>query len=104
MLDLITDPIRAHISEISLGLVATLLVVFGDNINNMLRALLKKQALWLRLLAFILLCSIGYSTLAIWLIPMVKSLLSPLPDWQLLLCVIGAFLILALIAQKQRRV
>lgn len=104
MLDLITDPIRTHINDITLGLVATSLVVFGDDINNMLRSLLKKQHLLLRLIAFILLCSLGYSALAVSLTPLLKQLLLSLNDWQLLTFVIGSFLILALIAQKQRRV
>lgn len=104
MLDFITDPIRQHISKIALGFVATALVVFGDNINDMLRNLLKKHPLWLRLTAFILLCSIGYSAIAIWLTPVIKQFLHSLNDWQLLACIVGGFLLLSVIAQKQKRV
>lgn len=104
MLATFADFMRTHIAQIALAIIATSLVVFGDEINNLLRLLLKRQPLWLRLSAFILLCSIGYGALSVWLTPRLEFFLKGLSDWQLLTAIGVSFFLLAIIAQRQRRV
>ncbi|MFC3680424.1 DUF3392 family protein [Bacterioplanoides pacificum] len=96
--------IRPYSDDIALAMVATGLVIFGDHLNDMLRLLVKRQPLWLRLLAFIALCAVGYGALSVWLTPMLEGLLRRLPDWQLLALIISSFVAVALLAQKQKRV
>ena len=96
--------IRPYSDDIALAMVATALVIFGDHLNQLLRQLVKRQPLWLRLMAFIALCTVGYGALSVWLTPILGSWLGRLPGWQLLLVVIGGFVSVALLAQKQRRV
>ena len=96
--------IRPHTDDLALAMVATALVIFGDHINELLRMLVKRQRLWLRMLAFIALCSVGYGALTVWLTPLLESFLRNLPGWQLLAVISGSFIGIALLAQKQRRV
>lgn len=101
---LLAEPLRTHIDDVALALVATVLVVSGDKINELLRLVVRKQRLWLRLSAFIVLCSVGYGALSVWLTPLVREFLLTLPAIQLLLVVIGGFVTIAVIAQKQRKI
>ncbi len=104
MLSTLADFTRGQLDHIAFAIIATALVVFGDDINNMLRAVLKKQPLWLRLSAFILLCSFGYGVLSVWLTPRLEGLLRALSDWQLIAAIVLIFVVLAGIAQRQRRI
>lgn len=103
LVNLLAQPLRAHIDDVALALVATLLVISGDKINQLLRLLVRKRPLWLRMLAFIALCSVGYGALSVWLTPRVEMLLGGLSAAQLLMAVLGSFILIALIAQKQRQ-
>lgn len=67
--------LRPHNQEIAVAMIATLLVIFGGAINNALRRLVRKQPIWLRISAFIGLCTFGYGALAIWLTPILASYL-----------------------------
>lgn len=96
--------LRPHTDDIALALVATALVIFGDHINSGLRVLVKKQPFWVRLSAFIALCSVGYGALSVWLTPLIENLLRSLPGWQFLTVIMGSFVLVALLAQKQKRV
>lgn len=100
----IADAIRPYSDDVALAMVATILVIFGDHINSAVRTLVKKQPFWLRLLAFIALCSIGYGALSVWLTPLLENLLRNLPGWQLLTVIVGSFLMVAVVAQKQRKI
>lgn len=96
--------LRPHTDDIALALVATALVIFGDHINSGLRVLVKQQAFWVRLSAFIALCSVGYGALSVWLTPLIENLLRSLPGWQFLTVIMGSFVLVALLAQKQKKV
>ena len=100
----LVSQLRPHIDDIAVAMIATALVIFGDHINELLRFLVKRQPLWLRLMAFIALCTLGYGAIAVWITPILESFLRGLPGWQMLLLVITAFIAIALLAQKQKKV
>lgn len=100
----LVSQLRPHIDDIAVAMIATALVIFGDHINELLRFLVKRQPLWLRLMAFIALCTLGYGAIAVWITPVLESFLRGLPGWQMLLLVITAFIAIALLAQKQKKV
>lgn len=62
---------RPYNREIATAMIATLLVIFGGFINNTLRRIVRKQVIWVRVAAFIGLCTFGYGALTIWLTPIV---------------------------------
>ncbi|MGK0249234.1 MAG: hypothetical protein ACI910_001972 [Oleispira sp.] len=96
----LADVMRPHNSEIALAMVATLLVIFGDHINRGLKYLVRKQPIWLRVLAFIGLCSIGYGTLLVWLAPILSSFLQNQSALVYVVTVMGCFLAVGMLAER----
>jgi lysylphosphatidylglycerol synthetase-like protein (DUF2156 family) len=96
----LADVMRPHNSEIALAMVATLLVIFGDHINRGLKYLVRKQLTWLRVIAFIGLCSVGYGALSIWLTPILSSFLQNQSAVAYVVAVMGSFLVLGILAER----
>lgn len=92
--------VRPHIDDIALALVATLLVIFGDTINDLLRHAVRKQPVWLRVSAFIGLCTFGYGALSVWLTPILERYLHSLSAGVLLGGVAGAFILVGVLAER----
>lgn len=71
----LAEYMKPYNREIAVAMIATLLVIFGGVINKALRRLVRKQPIWLRIGAFIGLCTFGYGALAVWLTPIVAGYL-----------------------------
>lgn len=95
--------VRPHISDIALALVATILVIFGGTINDIVRRLLRGRGFWLRVMVFIILCAFGYGFLSVWLTPIVAQFLWSLSAGWLLITVVGSFVGLGMLAQYYRQ-
>jgi hypothetical protein len=96
----LAEVMRPHNSEIALAMVATLLVIFGDHINSGLKKLVRKQPIWLRVIAFIGLCSVGYGALSIWLTSILSSFLQHQNSVVYVVTVIGSFLTVGVMAER----
>jgi hypothetical protein len=96
----LAEVMRPHNSEIALAMVATLLVIFGDHINRGLKHLVRKQPIWLRVIAFIGLCSVGYGALSIWLTPILSNFLQHQSSVVYVVTVIGSFLAVGILAER----
>ena len=58
------DFLRVHLSSISVGLVATVLTIYGAHINGYFRKITKSLPFIARFALFIVLCSAGYAFLS----------------------------------------
>lgn len=96
----LADIMRPHNREIALAMVATLLVIFGDLINGMLRRFVRKQPAWLRVLAFIALCAFGYGALSVWLTPLLSNFLAAQGSTAYVAMVVISFLIVGILAER----
>jgi len=96
----LAELMRPHNKEIALAMVATLLVIFGDVINGALRRLVRKQAIWLRIGAFIALCAFGYGALSVWLTPLLASFLLNLSSFVYVMTVVFSFLCVGILAER----
>lgn len=92
--------VRPHIDDIALALVATLLVIFGDTINDLVRRMVRGQPVWLRVGVFIALCTFGYGMLSVWLTPVLESYLRTLSAGVFLGVVVGAFVLVGILAER----
>ncbi|QQD20336.1 DUF3392 family protein [Venatoribacter cucullus] len=94
--------VRPYTSSIAIALIATLLVIFGGAINEMVRTLIKTQPMWLRVLVFILLCTFGYGILSVWLTGLLQGYLRGLSAGMFLLQVSLAFVVIGVLAERSR--
>ncbi len=96
----LAEMMRPHNAEIALAMVATLLVIFGDLINGLLRRLVRKQPVWLRITAFIGLCTFGYGAISVFLTPVLSNLLQHQSSLVYVLTVVLSFLIVGILAER----
>ena len=95
---------RVYQYQSAMAIVATLLVIFGNNINMIVKKAVAKQHLLVRCLVFILVCAFGYGLLTIWLTGLLAQQLAKIPSLYVLPTIISIFVLLALYAQKQRHI
>ena len=94
--------IQPHLQDISLALVATCLVVYGDQINGILRRLVASWIFIARVSAFILMCTFGYGLLTIWSQPAVYWLLTHVDLAYRPVLIFSCFCIIGILAERKR--
>lgn len=94
--------IRPYNAEIAFAIVATALIIFGGAINGAVRNLVKSWNVVLRVVAFILLCALGYGLLSAWLTGLLLGYLRGLNSEMLVLQVSLAFVVLGIMAERSR--
>lgn len=92
------------LADISTAIMATLLVIYGDTINRMLKRQISGLHFLFRTLIFILLCAFGYGALLIYGAPMLTKLLASLGMIYLGPLVVCVFIALGTIAEKKNRI
>ncbi len=95
---------RPYQYQAALAMIATLLVIFGNEINNTVKRLVAKQHFIVRTLVFILVCAFGYGLLTVWLTSLLAGLLAKVASLYLLPLVFIIFFLLGMYAQKQRHI
>jgi hypothetical protein len=95
---------RPYQYQSALAIIATVLVIFGNDINNAIKKLVAKQHFIVRILVFVLVCAFGYGLLTVWLTSILAQQLAKLPDLYLVPVVLATFVTLGMYAQKQRHI
>ncbi|GHE98770.1 DUF3392 domain-containing protein [Thalassotalea profundi] len=95
---------RAYQYQTALAIIATLLVIFGNDINNMVRQLVRKQHFIIRSLLFVLVCAFGYGLVTVYLTGLLNQQLNKIPSLYIVPSVFLIFLALGMYAQKQRHI
>jgi len=96
--------VLSNIHSIALALVATLLVIYGDNLNRFVKRHLRPYPRLLRILGFVLMCAFGYGALTVIFTPLLASWLAQIPVQWLAPGVLGFFLFIGWIAEKKQQV
>ncbi len=94
---------RPHLTFIASAFIATILVIYGDRINKAVWVMVKGAHFVIRTLVFIALCAIGYGTLSVYLVPLLRDLLLAAGSVWLGLIVVLAFIGIGVLAEKQSR-
>jgi hypothetical protein len=92
------------IGEISMAIMATLLVIFGSRINYMIKRQIGRLHFILRTLIFILICTFGYGAALIYLTPMLSQLLASMGMIYLGPLVLGIFIALGSFAERNNHI
>ena len=95
---------RPYQYQSALAIIATLLVLFGNDINQAIKTMVKRQHFVVRSSVFFLVCAFGYGVLTVWLTSFLSKALSNIPDVYIFPCIIGVFIALGMFAQKQRHI
>ena len=96
--------LRVHLTSISVGLVATLLILYGSYINNYFKRITKSIPFVGRFILFVVLCSVGYAFACSQMVLLLKMGLRELSDFPLIGVVIGSFVLLAFLAKNEKEV
>lgn len=100
-LAMVSSWVRPYLGEIGLAMMATLLVIYGENITAMLKKQIGGLQFFLRVTTFVLFCAFGFTFLANYLTPLVTDLLASTGDTWLGIAVIGTFYFIGILAQRK---
>lgn len=95
---------HSHMDNITLALVATLLVVYGDHINRFVKKALRPYPRILRIIVFVMMCAFGYGFLTVLLTPVLANWFAMVSVKWLAPLVAAAFLWIGWIAEKKNHV
>ncbi|EHQ52195.1 hypothetical protein ECTPHS_05856 [Ectothiorhodospira sp. PHS-1] len=95
--------VRGHVGQIALAFVATVLVIYGNDINRVLKMILRAYHRLVRLLGFVLMCAFGYGALTVFLTPMLADAMLMVDTRWLAPMVVGAFLLLGFLAERKHQ-
>ncbi|OKY27764.1 DUF3392 domain-containing protein [Thalassotalea sp. PP2-459] len=95
---------RPYQYQAALAIIATILVLFGNDINGALKHMIRKQHFVVRTLVFIVVCAFGYGLLTVWLTALLAEQLSSIPTVYIVPTVVIIFAVLGIYAQKQRHI
>ncbi|GAA6204465.1 MULTISPECIES: DUF3392 domain-containing protein [Thalassotalea] len=95
---------RPYQYQCALAIIATILVIFGNDINNVIKQLVRKQHFIIRTIIFIVVCAVGYGLITVWLTGLLSLQLAKIPNLYILPVVSVIFIALGLYAQKQRHI
>lgn len=93
-----------YTTEIATALIACLLVMFGGEVNRLIRKLLSEQHFVIRTAAFILLNTFGYGLLIVKATPYLSFTLRSIEPGVMFSIVLGSFITIGIWAQKNRHV
>ncbi|MCK6261843.1 DUF3392 domain-containing protein [Vibrio sp. ZSDE26] len=107
MLDLLA-PIGRYLNpymlEISTALIACSLVVFGGEINRILRQAMRSQHFLIRTVVFILVNAFGYGLIIVKATPYLSRTLNGLNSGMMFVIVLTSFIAIGLWAQRNRQI
>ena len=104
LLDLIASASRwsrGHLDEISLAIMASLLVLFGPSVNAWLQRSVGSLNFVFRTLAFILVCALGYGLAIIYLTPWLTKGLAYFNNYSLFPDLLLIFITLGILADRR---
>lgn len=99
----LTDCLVRNLSSLSMALVATLLVIYGDTINRSIRKNIRHNPFVIRLLIFVAVCAFGYGTLTVFSAWLVERILDHVPRNHLCPVLIALFFAAGLLAEREKQ-
>jgi len=95
---------RPYQYQTAMAIIATVLVIFGNDINSAIKKLVCKQHVFVRVVIFVLVCAVGYGLLTVWLTQLLAEQLSYISNLYIVPCIFIIFLVLGSYAQRQRHI
>lgn len=96
--------LRPHLQVTSMALVATVLSIYGGNINAAVKQQIQGLNVVFRLLIFIALCAFGYGVLTVFLAELIRMLLEDLSPMSLVIAIVGFFTLVGILAEQKKKI
>lgn len=96
--------LRPYLRETAVALVATVLSIYGGTINAAIKQQIQSLNVVFRLLIFIALCAFGYGVATVFLATLVHMLLSDLSPTNLVIAVVGFFVLVGILAERKKNI
>lgn len=96
--------LRLHLESISVGIVATLLMIYGGSINGYFKKITRSIPFAGRFALFVVLCSAGYAFLSSQAVRYFRHFLLTQKDLPLIGIIAGSFILLAILAYRGKDV
>jgi hypothetical protein len=96
--------IRPYVGEVALAVVASILVIYGEAINDMVKQAFKSWHVIFRVLVFMVVCAFGYGALTVLATQLLRGFLAELSNTQLTIVIAGFFFLVGILAQKKRQI
>ncbi len=93
-----------YLGEIALAIMATVLVIYGDSINRLVKKHTSGLNFVIRTGVFILLCTFGYGALLIFFTPMLGKWLAGLGMIYLGPLIVAVFIVLGVLAERKNQI
>ena len=103
-LDWVSNQIRQHLGKIGFAFFATLLAIFGQDINRVIRKKIYDHHFIVRTIIFIFWCAFGYGWLVLFIAPQFAELLRYAPPRALPAIVLVLFTLLGILAERKRKI
>ena len=94
--------IRGHLDMVAMSLVATVIFLYGEEIHGLVKRQIEGCPFLLRILILILVCAFGYGALTVASARLCRQLLAFLDANYLAPVVIGLFLLIGLLAERNK--
>ena len=95
---------RQYQYQSALAIIATLLVMFGNDLNSLIKKLVVRQHFIIRSAVFIFVCTIVYGLATVWLTNELAQQLAKIPNLYIVPFIVVTFMSLGMYAQKQRHI
>jgi uncharacterized membrane protein len=96
--------LKPYLPHIATALVATLLVVYGEDINSAIRRRIAGLNFFIRMIFFVLLCAFGYGLLVVALTKLFLAGFRAVPPLWLGVAVVALFVVVGILAEKKRQI
>lgn len=101
LITLTSDWMKSYLNEIVLSMVATLLVIYGNDIMLFFKKQIGGLKLFLRITLFVAFCAFGFAFLTSFLTPLMSQTIGQVDKLWLPFIVIASYYLIGLAAQKK---
>ena len=94
--------IRPYVAQVAVGFIATLLVVFGNDISGIVTKAIKNLNFVFRLIILVVVCAVGYTVMTNIMNHFATNFLRSLPNRWLSVVVAAAFIVVGIFAERKK--
>jgi len=96
--------VRPYLQEVSFAMVASVVFIYGEDLNALLKKQIQPYHVLVRILIFIVVCAFGYGALTVFLAMALERVLDGMDSVSLVLLLLGFILAIGLMAERRKQI